>query len=211
MRIFLAIELPENVKDKLVEVQERLRPRLPGVRWEKREKLHVTLVFLGEVGEEGKNEVETRLITSVQEGVKSLKSVKKIELHLGNLGVFPNLRRPRVIWVGIEENLKVGRLVELVRSLKEGLRRAGFEFDKKPFYSHVTIGRIRRSVGSLPLEALCEAKSEVGFEVDSVSVIKSELRPTGSVYTRLARIPLEASPAVEVPRRQFLRVKLFTP
>ena len=224
MRVFIAIEIPGNVKDKLVEVQERLRPQLPEVRWEKREKLHITLVFLGDVKEGRKSEVETRLIASVQKGVGRWAQGRQVrgkpfKLHLKGLGVFPNERRPRVVWVGTEEKfphprrvageatklikLKVGKLEGLVESLKKSLEDAGFGFDKKPFYSHITIGRAVRPkfprgsgvslwrAGPPDSEALGGLKG-VCFEVDSVSIIKSELHPTGSIYTVFSRVPLES-------------------
>ena len=192
MRVFLAIEIPENVKDRLVEVQERLRPRLAGVRWERREKLHLTLVFLGEIA-------EARL-EELKETVKEcLKGARGFDLSLKGVGFFPSPRRPRVVWIGIEEEFKIGELAE---RLEKALEEAGFEFDKKPFHPHVTIGRVdlRRTPGREGGRAvgLAEKLGSVGgfllkgveFEVDSVVIMRSELRPTGSVYTVLSRVYL---------------------
>lgn len=196
MRIFLAIEIPENVKDRLVEVQKELASRLLGVRWEKREKLHITLVFLGEVGEEGKNGVETQLIASVQKAVKAgLEGVRGFKLILGDLGVFPSLRRPRVIWVGVKEKSKTknqrSKIEDLVEGLEKSLGRAGFEFDKKPFHPHITIGRVKHgSGGAISLRERDWLGGGLEFEVREVVIRKSELQPTGSVYTALLRIPL---------------------
>lgn len=196
MRIFLAIEIPENVKDRLVEVQKELASRLLGVRWEKREKLHITLVFLGEVGEEGKNGVETQLIASVQKAVKEgLEGVRGFKLILGDLGVFPSLRRPRVIWVGVKEKSKTknqrSKIEDLVEGLEKSLGRAGFEFDKKPFHPHITIGRVKHgSGGAISLRERDWLGGGLEFEAREVVIMKSELQPTGSVYTVLSRIPL---------------------
>jgi len=184
MRVFLAIEIPKNVIEVLVEIQELLRARLPGVRWEKREKLHITLVFLEEVGE-GR-------LSDLEEAVSAgLGGVGRFKLGLGGFGVFPSERRPRVVWIGLRGDVEA--LSRLQRQLVRALSEAGFSSDRKKFHAHVTIGRVKghlEGMGERLGIGEMRGVEKAEFEVGSVTIMESQLRPTGSVYTPLVRIPL---------------------
>lgn len=184
MRAFLAIEIPENLKELLAKVQSELKSRIPDVRWEKPEKLHLTLVFLGEVSEER--------LPDLEEAVREvIKGVEPFRLSLSSLGFFPNVRRPRVIWIGVEGDVET--LLQFEKQLEESLNKSDFNFDQKKFHPHLTLGRIKgydSNLENLPSIDLSETEE---FEVSEVIIMKSAPHPTGSVYTPLSKISLKTS------------------
>jgi len=184
MRVFLAIEIPENLKGRLATVQNKLAPSIRGVRWEKTEKFHITLIFLGEVAEERISDLEE----AVRHGVRGIEPFK---ISLSGLGCFPNERRPRVIWVGIEGEVET--LIQLEKQLEAALTKFNFEFDQKKFHPHVTLGRVKGPTSIAEgWSPFAKATEDSKFEVREVTIMKSTLRPTGSVYIPLSRIPLES-------------------
>lgn len=143
MRVFLTIEVPRDIKEELSTIQERLRSEITGVRWERPEKLHITLVFLGTV-EEGRI---LELEKAVRKGVNPAphrvrgKRVKGFEVGFSEVGVFPKSGRPRVVLVEVGEGRE--EIEKLQKSLVEALAGEGFDFARlsKP---HVTLGRFTR-------------------------------------------------------------------
>ncbi len=182
IRTFIAIELPEEVRRGLARVQGELKRSHPPVRWVSPEKIHVTLKFLGEIPAE---QVETvcRVVAQVAT------SAAPFELEAAGAGVFPNLRRPRVIWVGVQGDLPA--LHALQASLERELARAGFPEEERPFSPHLTLGRVQDR--ATPAEARSLGQTVAGLEVPSlgrwrveqVVVMRSDLRPEGPIYTPL--------------------------
>jgi len=184
MRIFLAIPIPENLQKCLVGIQQKLASRLTTIRWEKQDKFHLTLVFLGEVSAE-------RVPALEQVVARGVGGVQPFKISLNNLGYFPERQRPRVLWVGVVGDLK--SLSRLQRQLTVALADANFSYDQRKFHPHITLGRFKVSPPreSLPPIGFTRTRE---FEVDRVLVMKSALRPTGSIYATLAEIPLKSSP-----------------
>lgn len=190
-RLFIAIELPANVVEALAEVQEALR-RQPGsqyVRWVDPASVHLTLRFLGDTRED--------LIPEIEGGLSAAcRDTSPFELRLAGLGAFPNQRRPRVLWVGTEPVEDSGGLAELQRQIERTAVRLGFEPESRGFSPHLTLGRVKRGVGSAAEKAVGELLScgvvvpEASFEVTQVCLMRSALRPEGAVYTRVAASPL---------------------
>lgn len=180
MRIFLAIEIPLDIKGKLVEVQEKLEPRIPDVRWEKAEKMHITLVFLGEVSEERIKDLED----TVREGLKGIKGLK---VELSEVAVFPNEKRPRVVLVDIGKGRE--EIERLQGKLEEKLSAAGFNFKpgKRP---HVTLGRFKKGVKDIGPEVDAAHHFRVKFEVRKIVIVESKLHPKGAIHTPIVRISL---------------------
>ncbi len=179
MRVFLAIEIPQDIKEELVEVQEKLKPQISGVRWEKPEKLHLTLIFLGKVEKERVGELEVAL----REAQGKLR-LEPFKIGLSGVRIFPSEKRPRVVLIDVAEGAR--QVAELQKRLAERLSKAGFEFArlKKP---HVTLGRFTRQN--------CQFRrvkaGDVGeFEVKEVVIVESKLHPAGAIHTPIARIPL---------------------
>lgn len=172
MRLFIAALLPDEIKAALGGYVASLGKAAEGVKWEKEEKLHVTLKFLGEVDE------RTAEAVSLVTGEASRK-YSPFEMTTGNLGGFPDLKRPHVLYVGLSEN---PGLSGLQSEIEEGLEPLGFERDKRRFVPHVTIGRVNgrmRTTGPLPLP------KKIHFTVSEISVVKSVLGKAGSVHTPL--------------------------
>ena len=189
IRAFIAIELDESIKDGLTELQERLKGKVPrgSVRWVRPEGIHLTLKFLGDVPADQIGEI-TRALE------KSCQGFAPFSLSCGGLGCFPTLKRPRVVWVGIQE--ETGTLAQLQKAIEENVAPLGYPTEKRKFSPHLTLGRVQRRVSSGDRRRLGElvGASEIGMlgqmEVRSVNLIRSDLRPSGAVYTRLAEVEL---------------------
>ena len=183
MRTFVAIELAKELTSKIDQVQTVLRKTGADVSWVKPQNVHITLKFLGEIKEEKIDEVSQ----AVEKSVKGLKSFK---VNLLGLGGFPNLKRPRVIWIGIEKGKEI--LAELYPKVEEEFFKIGFAKENRAFAPHLTIGRVKspKNIENLASEINKILFQTEDFEVKEVVVIKSTLLPTGSVYTPLKIIPL---------------------
>jgi 2'-5' RNA ligase len=180
MRLFTAIDLPAPVLDTLARLLDRLRPTAH-LKWSPIENLHITTKFIGEWPESRRAELESAL--------RSLGSFEPIPIRLRGLGFFPNPQAPRVFWVGVEAGPD---LAELARRTDAALARLGVPPETRPFSPHLTLARIKEPV---PLSGLRQAIArletvEFGeFRADRFYLYLSELRPAGSVYTKLSEFP----------------------
>jgi len=188
MRTFIAIELPQSIIDALGNVLERLKSAKLKIRWVRTENIHLTLKFLGDIPPEAVDPIRRTLSDSVQ-------NYSPISLSAKGGGIFPGIKNPRVVWVGLSG--QVSRLKALQGALEENLAALGFEKDKRAFKSHVTLGRIKGAVDPVKLNAalddLMEFRTEP-FLADRIVLFQSDLRPAGAVYTKLASAPLAPSP-----------------
>jgi 2'-5' RNA ligase len=190
IRTFIAIELDESIKDGLTRLQEGLKGEVPqgSVRWVRPASIHLTLKFLGDVPAD-----QIREITRALE--RSCQGFAPFSLTCGGLGCFPNLKRPRVVWVGVHE--ETGTLAQLQKAIEANVAPLGYPTEKRKFSPHLTLGRVQRRVSSSDLHRLGEqvGSSEIGtlgqMEVRSVNLMRSDLRPSGAVYTRLAEVKLK--------------------
>jgi len=180
VRTFIAIELPEEVHRGLARVQGELKRSHPPVRWVSPEKIHVTLKFLGEIPAE---QVET----VCQATARVAASTAPFELEAAGAGVFPNLRRPRVVWVGVQGDLSA--LHALQASLERELAQAGFPREERPFSPHLTLGRVQERAAPAEARSLGQAVAALEvpslgrWRVEQVVVMRSDLRPEGPMYT----------------------------
>jgi 2'-5' RNA ligase len=184
-RIFYAIELPEALKSRIGEHFKRLRESFPQTRasWEKPEKIHVTLKFIGEV------EI-SRVEELSRAAGRAAATVEPFELTISEPGAFPPHGQPRVLWLGVED--ASGQLSKLQRSLEDEAARAGFQREQRPFKPHLTVARLRSPQGARELAA---AHLEAGFEsqtfnVSELVLMRSELGRGGSSYKAVSRKPL---------------------
>jgi 2'-5' RNA ligase len=185
MRIFVAIGLPEHITHSIGEMQEEMMRRLPSssVRWVHPDNIHLTLNFIGEIPERSLDEFKSAFVDGVGE-------MQRIPVHVSGFGCFPNCRRPKVLWLGVED--ASGRLKQMQRNLEKGFEMLGITRENRPFKPHLTLGRVKRQDSDL-IQGLAQYKAEsIGlFEVREVTLFQSELRPTGAVYTSLARAELD--------------------
>ena len=191
VRAFVAIEIPVKIRHQLVEQIAHLKQRIPSrtVRWVRLEGIHLTLKFLGDVAL-GKLDQITVLLEEV--GLRHT----PFRIDISQFGCFPNPRRPRVLWVGVED--KSGVLTNLQADLESGLSQIGFERETRPFHPHLTLGRVKRGAHHSDVRSLSTMLEEVKIgdlgqvNVDEICLIRSDLKPTGAVYTRLAMAKLKA-------------------
>jgi 2'-5' RNA ligase len=189
IRSFVAIELPDEARKALGSLQRDLRGRVPpdAVRWTRPESIHLTLNFLGDVAP---GSIE-QIVAALQE-VSAAHSTFAFEI--AGVGVFPDPKRPRVVWAGVSESS--GVLVALQNDAARLLAPLGFEPEKRPFKPHLTLGRAGRHASPHELAELGEviAQTKVGtlarVSVDHISLMKSDLRPSGAVYSQQAVISL---------------------
>ena len=183
MRIFLAVFPPPAVQAAVYAAVERLKRPGDGVSWVKRENLHYTLRFLGELGADGARRVREAAGEAAATGAP-------FEATLGVLGAFPNPRRARVLWAGMTAGAEP--LTALSRALDSALQRKGFAAADHPFSAHLTIGRVRepRADWSERLAAVEVDPASRCFTVDRLCVVESELSPRGSNYKVSHEAPL---------------------
>ena len=186
IRSFIAIDLPEAIRQRLAAVQENLKQSVTGVRWVKPNSIHLTLKFLGNIHPD---QVEDIALAVARE----IRDHPPITLRAAGLGAFPNLKKPRVIWIGMEG--EVQRLKEIQARVENALEPLGFAREKRGFRPHLTIGRVkdRRRLQSLgDAVATLDMEPFNSFDADEIILYKSDLRPTGAIYTKLHRMPLAA-------------------
>ena len=182
MRTFFAIEIPEKQKNDIGELQRELKKTGAGIAWVRPENIHITLKFLGEIADD-----RLSVIYGVAE--KLCLSLGGFPIEISETGVFPDNKRPRIVWVGIRGGKT--ELKGVAEGLEIGLTREGFPREERPFKPHITIGRIK-SPQNVP--AAMARLREIPFETDrygaaEIVVMKSELKPGGAVYTPLRKIP----------------------
>jgi len=184
LRTFIAIELDKNLKDNLTRLEKDLRERLSprSIRWVRADGIHLTLKFLGDTPSEKVQAVEAALAEAAAE-------VGPFSFSVGHLGCFPNLRRPRVVWVGLSE--PTGLLARLRNAVEAHVAPLGFPTERRAFEPHLTLGRVQRYASRSEIREIGEAveTATVGtigeMTATVVSYIKSDLRPSGAVYTTL--------------------------
>lgn len=187
IRSFIAIELPDEIRHALAEVQKNLRRDVGGVRWVEPGSIHLTLKFLGDIPAE-----QIQPIAAAAMGV--VQDEPPLGLGVSGLGAFPNPRRPRVIWVGIGGD--VARLGRLQTRLEEALEPLEFPREERAFRPHLTVGRVKDP--RRPPD-LTRALADVtvprcnSFDVREILLYKSDLRPTGAIYTKLQHLPFAGS------------------
>ena len=189
MRSFIAIELPQALRAELGNLQNKLQtPRQTWIKWVVPESVHLTLKFLGDVSIDKIEEI----VTAIEEASSEIIQFK---LKVQELGVFPNLSRIRVIWVGLTGDLD--RLQILQKNIEENMEILGFPAEERKFTPHLTLGRVRFQPPSPDLEKftrlieMTKFVSSSEIDVDTVNLMKSELTPKGAIYSKIASIKLK--------------------
>jgi 2'-5' RNA ligase len=182
IRSFIAIDLSAPVRAALQRLRDQFAQLKCEVRWVRVEGVHVTLKFLGGVEPDRLEQIRATLAAAVADQ-------PALQMRARGLGAFPNLRRPRVLWVGLEGE----GLAELATCVEEAMSRLDFEPERRGFTPHVTLGRVNGMRGWSRVEELFKAHLSDNFGeciVDAVTIYRSTLRPDGAVYTPLWTIPL---------------------
>ncbi len=185
IRTFIAIEIPLEIRTAIDELQEILKQDRSDVKWVKSQNIHVTLKFLGNIM---RSQVE--VIADALERIAN--DFTSFSVYVKSIGTFPNINRPRVIWVGAETDNN--ELIRLAGAVNEALAPIGFEKGERPFKAHLTLGRVKGMKGvERVMERFAKNRDfDAGnFTASSVIVMQSELMPTGAVYTPLRNIELK--------------------
>ncbi len=182
-RTFVAVPLSDALKQELAALQVSLMRQCPpqSVRWVAAEGMHLTLFFLGEV--------EVRRIPAIKAALGQVaQQAQPCTCRVGGLGVFPNVRRPRVVWVGLEE--PEGHLRALHQAVNAALEGLGFTPEERAFTPHLTLGRVAKQATPAEMEAIGKVVARTSTPTWTEHMAKlvfyrSELKPSGAVYTPL--------------------------
>ena len=187
-RVFFGVELPEEVRARAAEHASRLRREFGRVRasWERPEKFHLTLKFIGET-------VRPRVEDLRRAAELAAEASEPFTLTLAGAGAFPPRGPARVLWLGVRD--AAGRLAALALRLEDECARAGFTRESRSFHPHLTLARLRdpRSAGALTAAHLATHFESEPFIVNRLLVVRSELAPGGSHYTTVSHHALGAS------------------
>lgn len=180
IRAFIAIELTEEIHNNLKKLQESLKDTMPDVRWVKYGNVHLTLKFLGDT--------KVSMLDAIGKAIQSIADKhSSFTISLAGLGAFPNSRKPSVIWTSIENGKE--EVAKLAMEVELAMERFGFPKEKRAFKPHLTIGRVREIKHPSEMTKALENPNvgEIGeFNADRISLIKSQLDPSGSIYTTLS-------------------------
>ena len=189
IRSFIAIELPDELKAEIKRLQAKLKSDGEvGVRWVDPGGIHLTLKFLGDVAADKIDEITEAIRAAVQ-------GISTFRLEVKGLGVFPNLNRVRVVWVGL--NGELDKLAQLAKSIEANVSPLGFPTESREFTPHLTLARVgdrvpsdeRQKLGQLIASTKFEAKSAI--EVKTINLMKSQLTLQGAIYSRLHSVELK--------------------
>jgi 2'-5' RNA ligase len=176
MRLFFAIELADDVQDLLDDATASLRAEAPELAWIDRAKRHLTLKFLGDVSDEA----VPRLTEAADRAVVEH---GPLEISIREIGAFPNFRRARVVWIGVEQER---RLELLHHDLEVACESAGFEVEGRPFRPHITLARVRDPLPIGRMKAFARVARSVRLRatvlVEQITLFESILAPSGARY-----------------------------
>ena len=198
LRAFIAVQLSDDLKRQIGSVQAELKREVSGsarggktvkIGWTQPDGIHLTLKFLGDI-----QEAQVDALREILS--KAAASARPFTLEARGLGAFPNPRAPRVIWLGLHgKSEDMAELQRLQAAVEDGAAALGFAKEARAFTPHLTLARIRDRVEAGALEPVLTVQQNRvvgGFTASSVDLIKSELRPSGAVYTTLVEVPFGA-------------------
>ncbi len=183
MRTFIAVDLPQEIKQKIDAVSSSLRNYGGRVSWVRAANLHLTMKFLGEI--------DDGLLPDLKRALQQqISQIPRFQFSLKDLGAFPNFHKPRVIWIGIDSGVE--ELTDLAIKVDEATHSLGFEKENRPFSAHLTIARVKdpRTVTDLIAEVQNTLFESEPIHAEEVIIMKSQLTPRGAIYTPLERIKL---------------------
>jgi len=183
IRSFVAIDISNEIRVEIDNIIGELKSQVDDIRWVKAASVHLTLKFLGDVSPD-----IIPSLRSVMEGVAQ--SAKPFKIEVKGLGAFPNPRRVRVVWIGVHE--PSGVLEKMAVGIDRGMASLGFEPEKRAFRPHLTLGRMRGNGRSgKELAGLIDHainKPAGNFTANEITLFRSDLKPTGAVYTKLETV-----------------------
>lgn len=188
IRTFIALELPPSVISLLEKVQEDLKSMGLPAKWVRPENIHLTLKFIGNINPGDIDKIGGAMMDAVDD-------FAAITLVAGGVGVFPGIKRPRVIWVGLGGQVQL--LFAMQRVLEDNLAALGFKEEKRPFKGHLTLGRFRQTVNPNTIRQIMREHANLyseEFTARRIILFKSDLKPTGAVYSQLMNFAFKDTP-----------------
>ena len=185
MRTFIAIEIPAEILKEIAKVQDELKSSGADAGWTRPEGIHLTLKFLGEVPEARIEDIKNAL-------VQAAGATNRFRLEIAGAGAFPNPKNPRVVWLGVSGD--IDKLSALQGSVEESMMAMGFDREKRPFSPHLTLARIKYLRPRFSWQRAIDSIKDIrlaDFDVDHVSLMKSDIKPSGAVYTEIGRASLK--------------------
>ena len=185
-RVFCAIEIPEQIRQRIAQHAQQLHEALPDVHasWTKPDNIHLTLKFFGNISQQ-------QVLKASEAAARAVDGLKPFTIHVDVTGSFPPRGPAKVLWIGISD--PTGNLIQLQQKFESECEREGFPKEARAFHPHLTVARLRTARGA---RALAEQHKQLGFEGGAVSVsslilFRSELSSKGSTYTRISTYRLE--------------------
>ena len=182
--IFVALNLSDEIKERLIKLQKKIAQYLPNFRWIKPVNLHLTLVFLGRVDPK-------KIVKLIEIIKKTVENVEPFTIDFARVGVFPESRRAKIIWVGVEESSILGALNQ---TFYRKLKKNNFVLDERDFTPHVTIGRTKEKVNKEAVNYVLSKYPNSKFgqlKVESIDIMESELKRSGAEYQIIEQIKLK--------------------
>jgi 2'-5' RNA ligase len=192
LRTFIALDIPSSVVKAITVIQNRFKSLGLHASWVRPGNIHLTLKFLGDI--------DPNQVPGIRDKITAvLAPLAPLEVSLDRVGVFPDLKRPRVLWLGLKD--EQGVLKTLQSGIEQALAGAGFPADLRPFSPHLTLARIKSPKGIKSQRGIPELKHELDallsegiapnpFHAGSIQLVESQLTPKGSIYTVLANFKL---------------------
>ena len=189
IRSFIAIELPQEIKLALARLQEKLKSagNTP-VKWVDPGNIHVTLKFLGDVS----TEITGKITSALEEAVRG---TRPFNIEVSGIGVFPNMRRVQIVWVGLAGELE--KLGQLQQRIETGLIPLGFKAESRSFTPHLTLARVRDYAGPDERQKLGQLIAGMSFDtkykidVNAIHLMRSQLTREGPIYSRISTVALK--------------------
>jgi len=184
MRLFIAIEIPPDVRAGLAALLREFRAIAPEAKWVRPENIHITLKFLGET--------DRTKLSVVQTALSAIRSIQPVTLQFRGLGFFPNEKRAKVFWAGIESS---ANLPAIAADIDQAVHKLGFPLESRSFTPHLTLARFQPP--GLPPKLAAAAQEDASHEFGSLvtrefRLIESKLKPAGAEYTTLQSFPFVA-------------------
>ncbi|WP_290664849.1 RNA 2',3'-cyclic phosphodiesterase [Ignavibacterium sp.] len=178
-RIFVALNIPDEAKDTLFDVVYKLHPE-KNLKWEKKDKIHLTLKFVGEI--------DDNFLPGIINDLEFLQEYKSQKLRITGFGFFFRFKEPKILWAGLKFT---DELKSIAQRLDDYFTKFGIEKGNREFKPHLTLMRIKNNPGDNFINKFKNSKFEpIDFQSNSISLIKSELNPSGSVYTEIKKYNL---------------------
>jgi 2'-5' RNA ligase len=190
VRLFVALDLPDEVRRSLSELIAKLKPRSRGAHWVQLASLHITLKFIGHV--------ENTKLGPIHDALSGVHSSQPVDLTFCGMGFFPNGRRPRAVWCGVHAS---ANLANLAADIDRALAHLGVDAETRPFTPHLTLARFKSDEGVADLVRAAEGmeSTEFGSATETeFHLYESLLKPSGAQYNRLASFPIVSGSAAKV-------------